>query len=78
MKYYITTCEVAKGISALEATNRGCTGTTSFWWSVICGPGCLQAAIVFSDDEAVGTIYQSETITITDADLVDELPEGWD
>jgi hypothetical protein len=34
MKYYITTPELAHGISAIKAQQMGCTGVTAFWWGV--------------------------------------------
>lgn len=34
MKYYITTPELAEGISRIKAIQMGCEGITNFWWSV--------------------------------------------
>jgi hypothetical protein len=34
MKYYITTPELAEGISSIKAKQLGCDGTTQFWWEV--------------------------------------------
>lgn len=34
MKYYITTPELAEGISSIKAKQLGCSGSTQFWWSV--------------------------------------------
>ena len=52
-KYYITTPEIANGISALEAQKRGCTGETAFWWDVINHPTNGQSAIVFQDSDLI-------------------------
>lgn len=34
MKYYITTPELAEGISSIKAKQMGCSGATQFWWGV--------------------------------------------
>lgn len=65
MKYHITDKETAQALSATEATDRGCSGTTVYWWPVIVSPDGTQAAVVMQDDEGAGL------------DTVDALPEGW-
>ena len=53
MQYYITTPELAQGISAIEAQKKGCIGVTSFWWSIINHPTNGQSAIVFQDSDLI-------------------------
>lgn len=51
MKYFITTLELAQGISAIKAQQMGCTGTTSFWWSIIAHPETAEVAICIPQEE---------------------------
>jgi len=51
MKYYISSPEMASGISHIKAIQNGCTGVTQFWWEVINHPVENLSAIVFTDAE---------------------------
>lgn len=51
MKYFITTLELAQGISAIKAQQMGCTGTTSFWWGIIQHPDTAEAALCIPQEE---------------------------
>lgn len=51
MKYYITTLELAQGISAIKAQRMGCTGVTAFWWSIIKHPETAEVAICIPQEE---------------------------
>ena len=75
MKYYITTPELAKGISAIKALQMGCNGATSFWWNIINHPTNGTSAICFSDDECVlaPAIYDENGTLITPAETVKTL-----
>lgn len=74
MKYYITTPELAQGVSAVKAQQMGCSGMTSFWWGIITHPSNGQSAICFIDedytladavyDEEGGLIVQAETVKV--------------
>lgn len=72
MQYYITTPELAKGISAIKAQQMGCLGTTAFWWGIINHPTNGKSAIVFSDDECVlaDALYDEQGNLITPAETV--------
>jgi len=52
MKYYITTPELAQGISAIKAQQQGCTGVTAFWWAITTNANGTQSALCISDEEA--------------------------
>ena len=78
MQYYITTPELAKGISAIKASQMGCGGngdTTSFWWAIINHPTNGQSAISFTDDECVlaPAIYNENGVLVTLAETVKTL-----
>ena len=62
MKYYITSPEMASGISHIKAIQNGCTGVTQFWWEVINHPTENLSAIVFNDSEC--ELEDGETIKI--------------
>jgi hypothetical protein len=55
MKYYITTPELAEGISSIKAKQLGCTGTTQFWWAVTHCDNNI-SYISFSDEECLPEI----------------------
>jgi hypothetical protein len=87
MKYYITQQEIAQGIAAIKAQQMGCTGVTSFWWTVVKRPILNEAALAIPDEETelaegetVKTLYENGDFIITTDDLVshDVLEsEGW-
>ena len=72
MKYYITTPELAKGISAIKAQQMGCSGVTAFWWNVTAHPTSGESAIVFLDADCVlnPAVYDEEGVLITPAEAV--------
>lgn len=78
MKYYITTPELAKGISAIKATQLGCGGSgdmTAFWWAIIAHPSNGQSAICFTEDECTlaSAVYDEEGEIVTPAETVKTL-----
>jgi hypothetical protein len=78
MKYYITTPEIAQGISAIEAQKRGCQGVTAFWWSIINHPTNGQSALIFTD--LVNPLYENGNTKIFESDLKDQAymeSQGW-
>jgi hypothetical protein len=93
MKYYITQqeiaqgIEIAQGVSAIKAQQMGCTGVTSFWWSVVKRPILNEAALAIPDEETelaegetVKTLYENGDFIITTDDLVEHSvleSEGW-
>jgi hypothetical protein len=95
MKYYRTqqqvaqeiAQELAQGVSAIKAQQMGCTGVTSFWWTIVKRPILNEAALAIPDEETelaegetVKTLYQNGDFIITTDDLVshDVLEgEGW-
>jgi hypothetical protein len=95
MKYYRTqqqiaqeiAQELAQGVSAIKAQQMGCTGVTSFWWTIVKRPILNEAALAIPDEETelaegetVKTLYKNGDFIITTDDLVshDVLEaEGW-
>ena len=75
MKYYITTPELAQGISAIKAQQMGCTGATSFWWGVITHPSNGQSAICFTDKECTlaDAVYDERGELVSPAETVKTL-----
>ena len=72
MKYYITTPELAQGISAIKARQMGCSGMTSFWWDIIEHPVNNQSAICFTEDECTlaSAVYDEEGEIVIPAETV--------
>jgi hypothetical protein len=75
-KYFISTSEeTLKGISAIKATQMGCSGVTSFWWGVIAHPSNGEYALVIPDEECVlaSAVYDEEGELVTPAETVKTL-----
>jgi len=53
MLYYITTPELASGITQIKAKQMGCDYTTLFWWGLIQHPTPNQTAICIPESEAL-------------------------
>lgn len=85
MKYYITTPELAQGISAIKAQQLGCVGATAFWWPVTVDQDGLQAAICITDEEAAlapaiaasTNPFTGDVIPAVPAETVKTLYEGF-
>ena len=67
MLYYITTPELASGITQIKAKQMGCTSTTLFWWGLINHPTLNQTAICITEEEAlpIPPTYDVEGVELT-------------
>lgn len=80
MKYFITTLELAQGISAIKAQQMGCTGVTAFWWSIVKHPETSEAAICIPPKEytLAEEARDEEGNIVTPAETFKVLYEGQD